>query len=274
MNDIGAKAEAFRRLHQPGRPLLMPNPWDAGSARVLESLGFAALGSTSAGLAHSLALPDGRLDRQTTLANVRALVQATELPVSADLESCYAATLGGVGETIERAAGVGAVGGSIEDTTGDPAQPIRSIEDATDRVAAAAQAARSVGFEFVLTARADNFLYGNCDLADTIARLQRYSEAGATVLYAPALPDLAAVREVCRSADRPVNVLASPAFGVAELAEAGVARISLGSALSRAALAALHRAAQEILEHGSFGFAESAMPYPDANLLMAQGAQR
>jgi 2-methylisocitrate lyase-like PEP mutase family enzyme len=274
MNDIRAKAEAFRRLHQPGRPLLMPNPWDAGSARVLESLGFAALGSTSAGLAHSLARPDGRLDRQTTLANVRALVQATELPVSADLESCYAATPDGVGETIEGAAGVGAVGGSIEDTTGDPGQPIRSIEDATERVAAAAQAARSVGFEFVLTARADNFLYGNCDLADTIARLQRYSEAGATVLYAPALPDLAAVREVCRSVDRPVNVLASPAFGVAELAEAGVARISLGSALSRAALAALHRAAQEILEHGSFGFAESAIPYPDANLLMAQGAQR
>jgi 2-methylisocitrate lyase-like PEP mutase family enzyme len=274
MDDIAAKAEAFGRLHQPGRPLLMPNPWDAGSARLLESLGFTALGSTSAGLAHSLALPDGRLDRETTLANVRAIVQATGLPVSADLESCYAETPDGVAETIELAAKTGAVGGSIEDTTGDPARPIRSIEEATDRVAAAAQAADSLGFPFVLTARADNFLYGIDDLADTIARLQRYSAAGATVLYAPALPDLAAVRAVCRSVDRPVNVLASPAFGVAELAEAGVARISLGSALSRAALAAVRRAAQEILEHGSFGFAESAIPYADANTLMAQGAQR
>jgi 2-methylisocitrate lyase-like PEP mutase family enzyme len=271
MQDIRAQAEAFRRLHQPGTPLLLPNPWDAGSARLLESLGFAALGTTSAGLAHSLALPDGRLSRQAALAGVRAIVQATGLPVSADLESCYAATPDGVCETVELAAGTGAVGGSIEDTTGDPERPIRSIEEATERVAAAVQAARSVGFEFVLTARADNFLYGNHDLADTISRLQRYAEAGAAVLYAPALPDLATVREVCRSVDRPVNVLASPAFSVAGLAEAGVARISLGSALSRAALASLHRAGQEILQHGSFGFAESALPYQQVNALMAQG---
>jgi 2-methylisocitrate lyase-like PEP mutase family enzyme len=273
MADIGAKAEAFRRLHQPGEPLLLPNPWDAGSAWLLESLGFAALGTTSAGLAHSLALPDGRLSRAAALANVRAVVAATELPVSADLESCYAATAEAARETVELAAETGAVGGSIEDTTGDPEQPIRSVEDATDRVAAAAQAARSVGFEFVLTARADNFLYGRHDLADTIERLQRYAEAGAAVLYAPGLPDLAAVREVCRSVDRPVNVLASPAFSVAELAEAGVARISLGSALSRAALGTLHRAGQEILERGTFGFAESALSYQYVNTLMARGAR-
>lgn len=271
-----AKAEAFRRLHRPGDPLLMPNPWDAGSAWLLSSLGFAALGTTSAGLAHSLALPDGanRVSRDVTLANARAIVEATSLPVSGDLESGFATTTDGVAETIGLAAGVGLVGGSIEDTTGDPAQPILPVEVAVDRVAAAVQAARSLDFDFVLTARADNFLYGNLDLADTIDRLQRYAQAGAAVLYAPALPDIVAVREVCRSVDRPVNVLSGPAFRVAELAEAGVARISLGSALSRAALGAVSRAAREMLDGGTFGFNESAMPYRDANTLMIRRAQR
>jgi 2-methylisocitrate lyase-like PEP mutase family enzyme len=275
-NDIAAKAETFRRLHQPGAPLLMANPWDAGSARLLSSLGFVALGTTSAGLAHSLGLPDGarRVDRATTLANARGIVEASDLPVSADLESCFAATAEGVAETIELAGTVGVVGGSIEDATGNPAAPILATEAAVERVAAAAQAARSLGFGFVLTARADNFLYGNTDLADTIDRLQRYAMAGADVLYAPVLPDLAAVREVCRAVDRPVNVLASPAFTVAELAEAGVARISLGSALSRAALGAVSLAAREILESGTFGFSRSALPYGQANELMSQGAQR
>jgi 2-methylisocitrate lyase-like PEP mutase family enzyme len=275
-NDIRAKAEVFHRLHQPGSPLLMPNPWDAGSARLLTSLGFAALGTTSAGLAHSLALPDGanRVTREAALANARAIVEATDLPVSGDLESCYADTLDGIAETIKLAAGVGLAGGSIEDTTGDPSSPILPIEAAVQRVAAAVAAARSLDFDFVLTARADNFLYGNRDLADTIDRLQRYAEAGASVLYAPALPDLAAVREVCRSVDRPVNVLAGPAFSLADLAAAGVARISLGSALSRAALGAVRLAAREILDRGTFGFTESAMPYGQANIMMAQKADR
>jgi 2-methylisocitrate lyase-like PEP mutase family enzyme len=274
-NDTRAKAKEFHRLHRPGSPLLMPNAWDAGSAWLLASLGFTALGTTSAGLAHSLALPDGanRVDRDTALANARAIVEASALPVSGDLESCFAADAEGVAKTIELAAGIGLVGCSIEDTTGDPAAPILPVEAAVDRVAMAVQAIRGLDFEFVLTARADNFLYGNSDLADTIDRLQRYSEAGATVLYAPALPDLGAVREVCRSVDRPVNVLSSPAFSVAELAEAGVARISLGSALSRAALGAVGRAAQEILDGGTFRFAESAMPFQDANTLMARRPQ-
>lgn len=271
-----AKAAEFRRLHQPGRPLLMPNPWDAGSARLLSSLGFAALGTTSAGLAHSLGLPDGRnrVDRPATLANARAIAEATDLPVSADLESCFATTTDGVAETIELAARAGLVGGSIEDATGEPDDPIDSVQRAVDRVTAAAQAARALGFGFVLTARAENFLYGKADLADTIDRLQRYAEAGADVLYAPALPDLAAVREVCRSVDRPVNVLAGPAFSVAELAEAGAARISLGSALSRAALGAVHRAAQELLGAGTFEFSQAALPYAEANELMSQKVER
>ncbi|HEU5270555.1 MAG TPA: isocitrate lyase/phosphoenolpyruvate mutase family protein [Jatrophihabitans sp.] len=270
-----AKAETFRRLHQPGTPLLMPNPWDAGSAWLLTGLGFAALGTTSAGLAHSLGLPDGvdRLTREIVLANARAIVEATDLPVSGDLESCYASTPEGIAETIEAAAAAGLVGGSIEDTTGDPAEPILPVEVAVDRVSAAVQAAADLGTDFVLTARADNFLYGKADLADTIDRLQRYAAAGAAVLYAPALPDLAAVREVCRSVDRPVNVLAGPKFTVAELAEAGAGRISLGSALSRLTLGVLRRAAQEILDDGTFGFSESAIPYGEANTLMAQRAQ-
>lgn len=274
-NSIEAKAEAFRRLHEPGRPLLMPNPWDAGTARLLSCLGFAALGTTSAGLAHGLGLPDGagRVDRDTTLANARAIVEATDLPVSADLESCFADTAGGIARTIELAAGVGLVGGSIEDATGDPAEPILPVEAAVERVATAVRAARSLDFDFVLTARAENFLYGKPDLADTIDRLRRYSAAGADVLYAPALPDLATVREVCRSVDRPLNVLAGPAFAVAELAAAGVARISLGSALSRAALGAVSLAAREILDSGTFGFARSAIPYGQANELMSQRGQ-
>src|SRR4051812_34198595 len=273
---IADKAETFRRLHQPGVPLLMANPWDAGSARLLASFGFAALGTTSAGLAHSLGLPDARngIDLATALANASGIVSAPDLPVSADLESCYAATADGIAETIDQAASVGLAGGSIEDATGDPDAPIFPIEVAVERVAAAVRAVRALGFGFVLTARADNFLYGKADLADTIDRLRRYAQAGADVLYAPALPDLDTVRKVCQSVDRPVNVLASPAFTVAELADAGVARISLGSALSRAALGAVSAAAREMTESGTFTFIRSALPYAQSNELMSRRAQR
>jgi 2-methylisocitrate lyase-like PEP mutase family enzyme len=274
-NSTATKSETFRRLHLPGRPLLMPNPWDAGTARLLSGLGFAALGTTSAGLAHSLGRPDGagQVDRDTTLANARAIVEATDLPVSADLEGCFATTAAGIARTIELAGEAGLAGGSIEDATGDPAEPILPVEVAVDRVAAAVQAAGRLGSGFVLTARAENFLYGIPDLADTIDRLQRYSAAGADVLYAPALPDLAAVREICRSVDRPVNVLADPRFTVAELAAAGAARISLGSALSRTALGALSRAAAELLDSGTFEFSRSALPYGQANERMSRSAE-
>jgi 2-methylisocitrate lyase-like PEP mutase family enzyme len=268
---MSSRAEQFLLLHRPGRPLLLPNPWDAGSARLLASAGFAALATTSAGLAHSLGLPDGvnELGRELTLANARSIVQATVLPVSADLESGFADEPEGVADTIRLAASAGLAGASIEDATGDRQAPIRPLEQSVERIAAAAAAARESGL--VLTARAENFLYGQADLAGTIDRLQRYAEAGADVLYAPALPDLAAVRAVCASVDQPVNVLATPAFTVAELAAAGVARISLGSGLSRVALGAVRAAAAEFIGNGSFGFLNSALPYASANELMSQG---
>lgn len=270
------KGVAFRELHQADQTFLMPNPWDAGTARLLSRLGFAALGTTSAGLAHALGRPDGEnaLTRDETLANARAIATATRLPVSADLESCFATDPAGVAETIRLAAAVGVVGGSIEDATGEHADPILPLGLATERVAAAVEAARALPFPFTLTARAENYLYGRPDLADTIARLQAYEQAGADVLYAPGLPDLAAVGEVCAALSRPVNVLAGPAFTVAELAGRGVRRISLGSALSRAALAAVLDAARELQQAGTFTFASTALPYAEANSIMAERVEQ
>ena len=265
------RAAAFRELHEADRAFLMPNPWDAGTARLLSGLGFAALATTSAGLAHALGRPDGanQVDRTETLANAASIVAATSLPVSADLESGFADDPAGVGETIRLAAGAGLVGGSIEDTTGDPADPIQPLEQALDRVRAAVAAARALPFPFTLTARAENYLYGKADLADTIARLQAFAAAGADVLYAPALPDLATIRTVCQALDRPVNVLAGPRFSVAELSDCGVRRISLGSGLSRVALAAVAAAAAELTGPGSFSFLDGALPYQQANAMMA-----
>lgn len=267
-----AKAIALRELHHQSQPFLLPNPWDAGTARLLSQAGFAALGTTSAGLAHSAGLPDGHneLGRDATLANARAIVQASALPVSADLESCFATEPAGIAETIRLAAEAGVVGGSIEDATGEQEDPILPIEVAVQRVQAAVEAARALPFPFTLTARAENFLYGRADLDDTIRRLQAFEAAGADVLYAPALPDLAAVRAVCSSVGRPVNVLASPAFTVAELADCGVARISMGSALSRAALGAVVQAARELLDSGTFTFLQAALPYGQANSVMSE----
>jgi 2-methylisocitrate lyase-like PEP mutase family enzyme len=270
-DDRRQKGAAFRDLHLSGPVLVLPNPWDAGTARLLTEMGFAALATTSAGLANSLGRPDGdnRLTRDETLANAAGIVAATHLPVSADLESCYGRTPEEVAETIRLAAEVGLVGGSIEDATGDVDEPIRPLEEAVERVTAAVEAARALPFTFTLTARAENFLYGHADLDDTIARLQAYELAGADVLYAPALPDLDAIRTVCTAVGKPVNVLATPAHTVAVLGECGVRRISLGSGLSRAALGAVRRAAQEILETGTFTFAGDAVPYGEANALMA-----
>ncbi len=271
--DQAGKATAFRALHARPGAFVIPNPWDAGSARILDALGFEALATTSAGLAFALGYRDGAAGRAATLANARAIVEATGLPVAADLENGFGHAPEDAAETIRLAAGTGLVGGSIEDASGDAARPIYELEHAVERVAAAVEAARALSFPFVLTARAENFLHGRPDLDDTIKRLQAYERAGADVLYAPGLPSLDAIRTVCAAVSRPVNVLASGSSSpsVAELAEAGVKRISLGSALSRAALGALIRAAREIREQGTFGFAADALSSAEANGFMRPG---
>jgi len=272
--DQAAKATAFRDLHQRPGAFVIPNPWDAGSARILTALGFAALATTSAGLAFSLGRRDaeGAISREETLANARAIVLATHLPVSADLEDGFGRRPEDAAETIRQAAAVGLVGGSIEDTTADPTRPIHEFSLAVERVAAAVEAAQGLPFPFTLTARAENFQFSRPDLDDTIARLQAFEAAGADVLYAPGLPDMAAIREVCAAVSRPVNFvigLAGQNFTVAELVQAGVKRISLGAALARAGLTGLVRAAHEIRDHGSFGFAEEILPFDEANGFMA-----
>ena len=264
------KAIAFQVLHTRPGAFVIPNPWDAGTARILAALGFEALATTSAGLAFSLGRRDAEaaISRDETLANARAIVEATELPVSADLEDGFGARPEDAAETIQRAAEVGLVGGSIEDTTADPASPIHDFNLSVERVIAAVEAARALPFPFTVTARAENFQFSRPDLDDTIARLKAFEKAGADVLYAPALPDISAIRKVCASVSRPVNVvvgLAGPNFTVAELAEAGVKRISLGATLARAALGGFVRAAREIAENGTFGFADQAIPFSEAN---------
>ena len=267
------KAVAFRRLHERPGAFVIANPWDAGTARLLTSFGFEALATTSAGLAFALGRRDGEdaVTRDEVLANARAIVDATSLPVSADLESGYGATPEAVGETIRLAAETGLVGGSVEDTTANPARPIYEFDAAVERVAAAVEAARALPFPFTLTARAENFLFGRPDLDDTIRRLQAFEAAGADVLYAPGLRDLDAIRNVCASVSKPVNVvmgLSGPSFSVAELAEAGVKRISVGSALTRAAFGAVARAAREMREHGTFAFGAEGIPFAELTRLM------
>jgi len=268
------KAVRFRAQHARPGAFVIPNPWDAGTARLLTALGFEALATTSAGFAFALGRRDaeGALTRDETLANARAIVAATDLPVSADLENGFADAPEAVAQTIRLAAETGLVGGSIEDTTGDARSPIYDFSHAVERVAAAAAAARSLPFPFTLTARAENFLFGRPDLDDTIRRLQAFEAAGADVLYAPGLPDLAAIRAVCAAVSRPVNVvmgLKGRRFSVDELAAVGVRRISVGSALCRAALGAFQRAAREIRDQRTFTFADDAIPFDEVNTLMA-----
>jgi 2-methylisocitrate lyase-like PEP mutase family enzyme len=264
------KALAFRALHQKPGAFVIPNPWDAGSARLLSTLGFEALATTSAGFAFSIGRRDseGGLSRAETLANARAIVEATDLPVSADLENGFGHAPEDCAETIRAASAVGLAGGSIEDASGEEARPIYDLAHAVERVAAAVEAARSLPVPFVLTARAENFLHGRPDLDDTIRRLQAFEKAGAEVLYAPGLASLAQIRTVCASVSRPVNVvmgLVGGTFSVPQLGEAGVKRISLGSSLARAALGALMRAAREIRETGTFSFASEALPFAEVN---------
>jgi 2-methylisocitrate lyase-like PEP mutase family enzyme len=262
------KALAFRALHQRPGAFVIPNPWDAGSALLLSALGFEALATTSAGFAFSIGRRDseGCLGRAETLANARAIVEATDLPVSADLENGFGRDPEDCAETIRAASAVGLAGGSIEDASGDEAEPIYDFPLAVERVAAAVEAARSLPIPFVLTARAENFLHGRPDLDDTIRRLQAFETAGAEVLYAPGLASLDQIRTVCASVSRPVNVvmgLVGSTFSVQQLAEAGVKRISLGSSLARVSLGALMRAAREIKENGTFSFASEAMPFAE-----------
>ena len=254
------KAERFRALHVPGAPLLLANPWDAGSARVLASLGFHALATTSGGMAATLGRRDGSATRDEALASAATIVRAVDVPVSADLENAFAHEPAGVAETIGLAMEAGLAGCSVEDYTQDVEAPLYGLSLAADRVAAAAEAAHGGGVPFVLTARAENHLRGHDDLSDTIRRLQAFQQAGADVLYAPGLVDRSQIAEIVSSVDLPVNVLALPgAPPVAELAEVGVARVSVGSAFSLVAMAAVAEAATELLEHGSYGYLAAAL---------------
>jgi len=273
MNRQAELGERFRALHARPGIFVAPNPWDAGSARILATLGFEALATTSAGLAFSLGRPDGQraLSRDETLANARDIAAATDLPVSADLENGFGDDPQACAETIRRAALVGLVGGSIEDATGRAEDPIYSFERSVERVAAAVAAARSLDFPFTLTARAENFLFGRRDLDDTIRRLVAFADAGADVLFAPGLTTRESISAVVRAvAPRPVNVimgLAGANIALAELGELGVKRVSLGSSLARAAIGEMMRAAAEVHDCGTFEFASRATPYPKLNAL-------
>ena len=263
------KATRFRALHETA--FVIPNPWDAGSARILAGLGFPALATSSGASAGILGKRDGKVTRDEALAHARAIVEAVDLPVSADLEKGFGDAPSVAAETIRLAAGVGLVGGSIEDATGDKDRPLYDIGQATERVAAAVKAARALPFPFTLTARTESFLRGNPDLDDVIKRLQAFEKAGADVLMAPGLPDLAAVRAVCAAVSKPVNFMAGikgKSFTVAELKAAGVKRISLASSLYRAAMTDLVDAAREAKDTGTFGYLDRSLATPDLNAFM------
>ena len=249
----------FLALHHESTPLLLPNPWDVGSAKLLASLGFRALATTSSGFAATLGRPDGSVTREEALAHGAAIAAATDLPVSADLENLFADDPDGAAQTVRLAIDAGLAGCSIEDFSGRDDDPIYDAGLAAERVAAAAEAAHSGPRPFVLTARSENFLHGRPDLDDTIARLQAYQEAGADVLYAPGLKEIGDIRRLVESVDRPVNVLAlAGAPPVVELAEAGVARVSVGGAFAFASLGGAVAAARELLEDGTYSFWEAA----------------
>jgi len=266
------RATAFRALHEREGVFIIPNPWDAGTARLLTALGFEALATTSLGLANTLGRADGAgaVSRREVLDNCAQIAAATQLPVSADLENCYAHEPRAAAEMIRLAAEAGVVGGSIEDATGDAQQPIYDFELAVERVHAAVEVARSLPFPFTLVARAENFLHGRRDLDDTIRRLQAFEKAGADVLYAPGLRDLAAIGTVASSVTKPLNVVmsaADPALTASQLAQAGVKRISVGGALNRLALATFLKAAQEMKEQGGFTWVRETIPSKELNRL-------
>jgi 2-methylisocitrate lyase-like PEP mutase family enzyme len=271
MQTLEEKGRAFRGLHQRDRAFIIPNPWDIGTARLLAHLGFEALATTSAGYAFSVGQRDNSIKRDEMMTHVMAIARATELPVSADLENGFGDAPENVAETIRLASAAGLVGGSIEDSTRDFEMSVYEYELAVERIRAAVEVVRSLDFPFTLTARAENYLVGRRDLADTIKRLQGYQEAGADVLYAPGLVSKEEIATLVGSLDRPVNVvmgLQGVRLSLAELSELGVKRISVGSALSRAALGAFLRAAREMQKHGTFDFADQAVSYKDLSALL------
>jgi 2-methylisocitrate lyase-like PEP mutase family enzyme len=266
------KGRAFRALHQRPRAFIIPNPWDAGTARLLAHLGFEALASTSMGFAFSTGQPDKTVGRDETMTHIEDLVRASDLPVSADLENGFDDSPEAVAETIALAATAGAVGGSIEDATGRPDSPLYGKLHAAERIRAAAEAARALPFDFTLTGRAENYLHGNPDLADTIARLQAYQDAGADVLYAPGLTSKDDIAAVVSSVDRPVNVvmgLQGVQMSLEDLFALGVRRVSVGSSLCRTALGAFLRAAGEMRDRGTFTFGNDAAKPRDLNRIFS-----
>jgi 2-methylisocitrate lyase-like PEP mutase family enzyme len=273
---MAAQAErglAFRALHERASAFIIPNPWDIGTARLLARLGFEALATTSAGYAFAAGRPDNRIGRAEAIAHVSAIASATDLPVSADLENGFGDAPDVVAETIRLAAAAGVVGGSIEDMAREPGHSIYDLAYAAERVRAAAEVAHALPFPFTLTARAENYLAGRPDLGDTIKRLQAYQVAGADVLYAPGLTSADDIAAVVHSVDRPVNVvmgLQGVQLSLAELSAIGVRRVSVGSALSRAALGAFLRAAREMRAYGTFAFAEDAVSYRDISVLFEE----
>lgn len=271
------KAEVFHALHERGRVFVLPNPWDIGTAKILAALGFEALATTSAGYAFSRGRIDqvGALGRDEALAHASEIVQATALPVSADLENGFGESPETVAETIRLAAAAGLAGCTIEDTSGDREKPIYDKSLAIERIAAGAEAAAGLSRRFLLTARAENFLHGRPDLDDTLARLTGYEAVGAGVLYAPGLPGLEAIREVCATVSRPVNVVAGiglQGVTLAELEQAGVTRVSTGSSLARTALGAMLGAALEIRDQGAFTAFEAAASFSEIERLICSGS--
>lgn len=265
------KAERFRALHAAPGSFVIANAWDAGSARLLTALGFPALASSSGAQAGVLGRRDGMVSRDEALAHCQAIVTASDLPVSADLEKGFGDAPETAAETIRLASGIGLAGGSIEDASGDKDRPLYDFALARERIIAAVEAARALPVPFVLTARTENFLRGNPDLDDTIRRLQAFADAGADVLMAPGLPTLDAVRAVCSAVPKPVNFMAGikgKSFTVGELSAAGVKRISLATSLYRAAMTGLLNAAREVQQHGSFGYLETTLPTPELNAFM------
>jgi 2-methylisocitrate lyase-like PEP mutase family enzyme len=265
------KAERFRALHQGPEPFIIPNPWDVASAMILAGLGFPALATSSAAAAAVLGRKDGQLSRDEAIAHVRSIAAATDIPVSADLENGFGESPEAVAETVRRAAEAGLVGCTIEDSTGNPDMPLYDFTLAVERIAAGAEAARALGFPFMLTARAHNFLYPAPSLDDTLRRLHAYDQAGAAVLFAPGLPDLETVRHVCTAISKPFNfMVAIPgmSFSVPELAAAGVRRISLATSLYRAAMTALVDTAREVQQTGSFDFVNRIMANSDLHKIM------